>query len=444
MYKISILLLFLIAPIKIKSQDMTLDSCITYGLNHNLSLKNENIKALIQKESYKQSFRELLPNLYSGVSGNVFFGKSIDPTTNDFINQELFSGDLYIASELVLFNGFVKQNSIAFSRFQYLISLEDRKQMEMELMFDIMNDYYNVLYYEKLLKIAQEQLELTQLNLHKTEKLIELGLKAQSDLLEIKAQELSEKHNITSVENHLESALLNLKNHMNFPLEQNIKLKTDSFSFSEKFYSGDSIFNKAVLHMPMINKMSLGLKVSENNIALSRGLLYPSLSLGAGYSTNYANTTQKNISEDASNPILIKMPLKEQFSNNASQTVYLSLTIPIFYQWDYRSKIKIAKYENEEAENTLTDTKRLLYQQINEDYQSWEAYGKEREQLIAKLKAVEESYTIAEKKLDQGIISVIEFYTVKNQLANTQAELLRTEIQLEIKEKTLEFYIKEQ
>ena len=49
-----------------------------------------------------------------------------------------------------------------------------------------MNRYYDVLYFNRLQEIVQNQVELTAINLQKTEGLIELGLKAESNLLEMK------------------------------------------------------------------------------------------------------------------------------------------------------------------------------------------------------------------------------------------------------------------
>ena len=50
------------------------------------------------------------------------------------------------------------------------------------------------------------------------------------------------------------------------------------------------------------------------------------------------------------------------------------------------------------------------------------------------------AFKAAEKKFEQGLINVIEFYIAKNRLANTNSQVLRARLQWEIKIKTIEFY----
>ncbi len=119
----------------------------------------------------------------------------------------------------------------------------------------------------------------------------------------------------------------------------------------------------------------------------------------------------------------------------------LQLNIPIFSRWASRSAIKNAKYNLEIARNELKETEQALYQEIVGEHQQLKALIEEQKQLQSKQKSMSEAYKIAEKKLKQGLINVIDFYTAKNQLANAEAELLRTKLQRIIKEKTIAFYM---
>lgn len=58
-------------------------------------------------------------------------------------------------------------------------------------------------------------------------------------------------------------------------------------------------------------------------------------------------------------------------------------------------------------------------------------------------KALQEACAVANKKLEQGLISIIEFYTAKNQLAQAEADLMRTLLQLKIKDTTIRYYMGE-
>jgi len=428
------------------AQEMDLSQCIRYALENNLAYANKNIGADIADEQYRQTKRDFLPSLYAGSSANKRYGRSIDPTTNTFITQDFFSMNFYLDSQLDLFRGFTRVNSAKFQKLQYLINREEVKQQEMEIAFEVMNKYYDVLYFNKLQTIVHEQVELTALNLQKTQKMITLGLQAESDLLEMKAQESSELHNLTLVQNQYEQALLNLKNLMHYPLDENLEIETGVFSVSaDSFFSPDEVYLVALGHMPSVQRANLNAEASLKQFNLARGSLLPRLSLGAGLYSNYADSRKEPV--DPNNPdnsAMVTVPFQDQFSQNMAQSVFLSLQIPIFNTWQGMSKVKRTRLEHTMALNTQQDEKQNLYRLISEDIQQVNALQKERDLLQAKKELLREAFAVSEKKLEQGLISVLEFYTAKNQLAQAEADWMRTILQLKVKERTIRFYMGEE
>ena len=69
----------------------TLDECVAYAVEHNLALNNFKYNSDSNKETYKQSIRNLLPNITGSTDYNIRYGRSINPNNNEFINTEFFS-----------------------------------------------------------------------------------------------------------------------------------------------------------------------------------------------------------------------------------------------------------------------------------------------------------------------------------------------------------------
>ncbi len=425
------------------SQEMKMEACINYALEHNIELFNTEINASIAKEQYQQSKRNILPVIETGISANQLFGRSIDPKTNAYVSKgSILSANMYLGAQINLFAGFKKQNNIRYNKLQYLMSQEQVSQSQMELAFKVMNAYYDVLYFSELEKIAADQVELTKLNLRRIQKQIELGLKAESDLLEIQAQEAAETHRQITVKNKKETALLTLKKLMNFPLNKVIYISENKLVNDKKTdVSVNNIYEAAHSHMPLLKKSELNVKAVQKYLAIQRGNLYPSLNFGGNISSSYTNSWKEPIDPNNNDLGYETVSLNQQISDNISKQLFLQLNFPIFSRWSNRSAIKIAKYNVETARNELKETEQALHQEITEDYQQLKALEEEQNQLKIKQQAMEEAYKIAEKKLEQGLINVIDFYTAKNQLANAEAELLRTQLQRIIKEKTIDFYL---
>jgi len=353
--------------------------------------------------------------------------------------------NFYLDSQIDLFKGFTQINRAKFEKLNYLISLEEIKQKEIEIAFAVMDKYYDVLYFKNLNKIVKEQVNLTQLNLSKTEKLIELGLKAESDLLEMKAQEASELHNLILAENQRDLALLALKKLMNFPATNSLKTEDElPLTSTDTLLDANREYEIALSHMPSVQKANLYVESSNKNIDIAVGNLAPRIALGTGIYTNFADSRKELIEPNNPNSQLMHtIPFKDQWSQNMAKSIYLAIQIPIFNKWSGQSKIKQAKMEQQLATNLQKEEQQNLYQLINEDIQQIKSLYKQRNQLQAKKEAFEQAYIISEKKLQQGLISVIEFYTAKNQLAQAQADWMRTLLQLNIKEKTIQFYLGE-
>ena len=165
------------------------------------------------------------------------------------------------------------------------------------------------------------------------------------------------------------------------------------------------------------------------------------MTLGGGIYTNFADSRK----EESHNGLAEQtIPFMEQWSQNLAQSVYLNLQIPIFNRWYGNSQLKQAKWRKTMAENRQEEEQQKLYRLVNEDVQQLNSLQKELDLLETKKEATQEAFLIAEKKLDQGLISIIEFYTAKNQLAQAETEWIRTLLQLKIKEKTIRIYLGEE
>ena len=150
------------------------------------------------------------------------------------------------------------------------------------------------------------------------------------------------------------------------------------------------------------------MEASQKQLDIARGNLMPRLSLGASVYTNYADSRREHINPNDPNSDLHIVPFKSQWNQNMAQSVYLSLYIPIFNKWNGMSRVKQAKLERTMAQNRQQEEKQNLYQLINEDIQQFNSLQKST--ICCRQKdALQEAYVIAEKKLEQGLIGVIEF-----------------------------------
>jgi outer membrane protein len=424
---------FFVANTSLAQQNWTLNQCISFAIENNINLKEFDILNKISTENLNQSKRELLPGISASSDAGISYGRSIDPITNGYVNTEFFNNSYSLGTSITVFDGFRLQNQIKYEKFRKQVSEYNRLNAIDDLAFKIMTSFFDVIYYEGMLEIAKEQVEASKLNLKTTEKQVEVGLKAQTDLLEMRANLEREELNRIQIENSRKTSLLQLKQQMNFVSAEEMNLVDYSGSVvTENVADPLALFNQYTTWSPYYQSFEANLKATEKNLSLSRSQLYPSIAARGSINTGFSETN-KNESGDV-------IGFGDQFKNNKRQYLGASLYIPVFSRWSNRSGVTKAKLEVERAQTILDSEKQKLFFEMANDLTDLESLNKEYDQAEKRKEVDNLAYKAAEKKLEQGLITVIEFYIAKNRLANTNSDVLRARLQWEIKRKTIEFY----
>jgi outer membrane protein len=411
-----------------------LNRCISFAIENNIGLKQMGIQEKIASEDLSQSKRNLLPSVSASSRAGISFGRSVDPNTNDIVNNEFFNNSYDLGASMTLFNGFRLVNQIEYQKFRKKASELDRLNTIDDLAFGVMNSYFDVLYFKGMLKIAVEQVETSRINLKKIEKQLELGLKSKPDLLEMRANFESEELRRIQVENSLKTAILQLKQRMN--LTDGAELVLDEEQ-SPMVPSGkqeqNNLFTAYTQWSPYYQSFEAQLKVSRKSLAISRSQLYPSINAYGSMGTGFYETTKDESGRT--------IGFGTQLDNNRSQYLGGAINIPIFSRWAVRSDIKKAKLEVEQAQNTLDQEKQKLYFEMANNLNDLEALEKEYNQYQRQQEADQLAFQASEKKFEQGLVNVVDFYIAKNRLANSASQVLKARLQWEIKRKVLDFYL---
>lgn len=431
-----VFLLVLVTSGTAAQEKWTLDECVAYALDHNLQLNDLKYNAQSGKESYRQSIRNLLPNVNAESSYTINFGRSTDPFTNDVVTTDFFQNPYSLQSSIDLFQGFQKINSIKASKYLYKAIQKETEQEKYLLAFRVMQAFTNIQFFEGLVAVSKEQLEVSQSNYDLVERQIELGLMAGADLYEAESLLLTDKLNVTQSENQLAAAKLVLIQEMNLENASDIAIRSELVSTSQsadnKIVSSDSVYSKARDFLPLIKAQELRAKAAHKQVAVERGRLSPSLTAFAGVGTGYFETTRDTLGNT--------LPFREQFRDNTSQFIGVRLNVPISNRWSARSRVKQAKIERLRARNNLEIQEQELFQTIQQLVQDHNSLLVELEQSAQNVEAQSLSFTIAQKRYEKGLINAIELFTAKNLFANAQNENLQVRLRSEVNKRTLNFY----
>jgi outer membrane protein TolC len=414
----------------------SLEECVSYALAHNLEIKDFDYSSRAANENYNQSIRNLLPRVNASSNYTINYGRSTDPFTNDVVTTEFFSNSYSLGASVDLFQGFLKMNAIKTSRFVYQANLQESLQQKYLLAFRVMRAFYDVRFFEELVTVNSGQVEVSQANYNLVKRQIELGLKAGADLYESESLLLSDKLLLTQSENQLEVAKLELMQAMNLDNREDFSIagKNQNGSLPQliQTINPDSVYYQAESFLPLLKAQEFRVNAAQRQVDVSRAGLYPSLSMYANIGTGYFQTTRDSLEQT--------IDFKNQIQNNVFRAVGLSLNIPISGGWASRSRIKQSKIALLRAENNLQIQKQEVYNDIQQLVVENKALQNEYAQSLQKVKAQELTFTIAQRKYEKGLFSILELTSAKNLFSAAQNENLEVRLRLEVNKSTIDFY----
>ena len=401
----------------------TLEDCMAYAVQHNFDARSK----LIDQDDYRRDYTARLaahfPSLSAGASTGISFGRNVDPETNTYETRSSLSNYYGIDMGWTLFNGFAMVNYTRAAKLGKLMGVHEQQQVEDRIALQTMQAYITAVYADGLVGLAREQLEEQQELLRQVRRESDLGLKSPADVAQIEADIAGAEFSLIKSENELQTALLKLKDQMNYPVDHSLRIESDMqiAQVAEEGQTVDEIFETALETLPGIKVAEFVLDRSKLNYKASKAALYPSLRFGAGISTNYytglGGAAQKN-----------QMPYFRALDSNLGESMSVSMSIPIFSSlnnrmnmYRYRNNVQRSKVELERTTREARSEIEQAVMDLNNSLKEYMQAGK-------KVAATELAYKVTRRKFEEGLFTAIDVQTSYNSLLLSKIEYLNSRL----------------
>jgi len=430
------LLLFVASGMAQEKNSWTLDECITYALENNISLKRQELATELNKKDFEQSKLNALPNLNGQIQHNMGSGRLLDEGTYEWVNTDLRQGNLGLASSVTLFNGLTGYNTVRMMKANYLASLENLELYENNLLLQVMTAYLDMLRKAELYEISIEKVKITQLQVERMEMMMQVGNASEGEVLEVKAQASNEGYNMILAKNQVEVARLTLTQLLNLPEEESMDIIQPVIPEPNvlQMPDMDEVYQSALGLLPQIKAAEYTIDYYDRNLAVSRGALTPEVFARAYYNSNYNNLlpNPRNINED--------YPFDQQIVDNRYSQLSVGITIPIFNKWQGRTGISKAKINLQDARYNLEYSKQQLFKEIQQYYTDAKASLENYNAASEILANSEEAYRYADEKFKVGMATALELAEARNRLFASRSEMVSAKYVFVFYLKILDFY----
>lgn len=441
-----------------------LQECVDYAWKNNLRVKQSLLDAKLSRINVVDAQADMLPSLNGSTNYGFNFGRSIDPTENDFVNKQIRSSSFSVSSSVPLFNGFQIHNSIKRSRLELEAAETDIATIKNDIALNVAAAYLQILYSDALLETARLQLNNTQQQADRTQKLFRAGSVAGSNVLEINAQVATDELAIINAQNQKDIAELNLMQLLDL---NNIKdfevVKPEIKDPDQTLIDIDSnaIYEIAQQNLPQIRSADLRVKSALAGIDISRGAYFPRLALGGNLNTQYSSARPLYLGTDTyvpqplgftdvagTQPFFVyvpgrveqRYPFFDQLTDNQGKSLFLSLNIPILNGLQVRNNVARSVLNHESAVLNTEIARNQLRQNIQQAYADALAAQKKFIATRRQLEALEQAFKNAEIRFNNGVLNPTEYNVARNNFVRAQTELLQAKYDYTFKLKVLDFY----
>ncbi|NOY36464.1 MAG: TolC family protein [Chlorobi bacterium] len=455
----------------LQAQKWSLEACIDTALVNNIQVNQE---ILINRQNMiglEQARAQRIPALNANASQSFNFGRSVDPYTNQYNNQNFASNSFSFTSNYTLFNGFQNQNSIRQNEVNIRAGEKDIEAIKKNITLNVTLAYVQVLFAREQLENAQNKVISTKAQTERTEKLVKSGMLPEGNLLQLQSQLATDQYSQVNAENQVWLARVNLMQIMEIPVRTDFDIIRpeipDTLDMTLLANGPEWVYQQALLTQPQIESASLNVKSAELGLKIAKGALFPRISLNASLSSGYSNarnlfdvtyeTSAEQVGYLASDPTEIVLndrtrmittakpyAFTSQVWDNLSQAVRLSLSIPILNNKQISSNIKRSAISIENARLSEKNIKNQLRKEVEQAYSDLAVASKNYVAAKKQLRSAKRSFQDTEKKYSLGLLNATDYLIEKNNFANARATLTRNKYDFLFRQKIVEFYLGKQ
>lgn len=444
---------------------ITLEQAVDITLKNNLQIKQAQLSESLSEENLKETKLYFYPTLNAGAGVNFNFGRSVDPLSYEFVNQQITNTNGSLNTSMPIFQGFRLWHQI--SQYKYLLEADksNTRKIKNDLSLTVVTTYLQVLSNEDLLRASQQQLELAKLQLDREQKQFDVGSKTLADLSQAKSQFATAELNVTNARNQLDISKLNLAQLMERDPANDfevVKPLVNEVGNLNSGYAAAEIYQKAADNYPDVKLAQNRSLAAAKAVDVAKSSLYPRLSfsgsLGSGYSTNRQSVVSRDPTgqntvigflEGTNQRVLTPefsttyedTKFKDQVNENFNQTLGFTLSIPIFNGSTARIGVKRAKitYQNALVTEQLArnNFNKVIYQAVT-DLRAAEG------RFNATTSAFESSrvaFDAISKRYGVGLVNSLDFNQAQTDLNQKEFDVIQARYDLIFRNKIIDFYL---
>jgi len=426
-----------------QTKKWTLKECVNYALQNNISVKQSQLDTQLAEITKKDAIGRFLPTVNANASHTWSIGLNQNITTGLFENQTTQYTSVGLNAGIDIYKGLQNVNQLRKANLSKIASAYQLTKMQEDISLNVVNAYLQILFNKENLKVQKEQLVLDTKQMQRTNELVEAGVVAKGDLLDVKATLATDNQRLINAENTLLLSklslgqLLQLDDFKEFDIaDEEVMIKESTVLLEDP----KAIFNKAKESRTELKLAQTNLQIAQKDIQIARGAYQPTLQ--GFYNFNSRASDADRVLYTSGFPTGITGPdaLFNQFSDNKGHSIGAQLNIPIFNGFATRNNVLRSKVALEKSKLALEQQEIELERTIYTAFTDTKGAQKSHESATVTLEARQNAMEYAKERYEVGLMNIFDYNQTQTMFVNAQSEVLRTKYDYIFRTKILEFY----
>ena len=414
----------------------TLEDCINYAMQENISLKQSRLSEKNAEIDMKTARNALFPNLSFSTSHNLInrpYQESSSTVSGTEIlysdNNTSYTGNYGLNAYWDLYTGGRNRKSIKQEDINMKIASLDFKATANNIFESIAQVYVQILFADESVKVNENTLEVSRAQCARGKELLDAGSISMADYAQLQAQVSNDNYQLVTARATLQDYRLQLKQLLEIegPEEMSVYLpEIDDAVVLSPLPDKEVVYQNAMGIRPEIESGRLSVSASELDVKIARSAYIPSLTLSAGIGTSHTSGTDFSFGE--------------QVKNGWNNSIGLTLSVPIFNNRQTKSAVEKAELQLESTRLDLVETGKELYRTIEN---LWlDAYSAQQQYLAAEeqVRSAQTSFDLTSEQFNLGMKNTVELLTEKNNLLSAQQQMLQAKYMAVLNIQMLRFY----
>lgn len=405
----------------------SLDSCISYAMDHNLNIRSAEISRMEGELSVTEAKDAFLPTLSAGAGQNWDFGRGLT-SANTYANRNTSMFSWNARMSLPIFQGLRNIRQLRYSRTNLSMLEKQEEASRDEVRLSVITSYLQVLFNKELLEVSREQLRLSKVQLDRQKVLLEAGKVPEVDVIQAEAQVAQNEVQVVNSENDLQTSKIELAKLLEFDdLTDFDVAPIDDDSMG--LLSAEEVYNNALANYPALRAAREGVKLADEGISVAKTGYIPTISFSAGLGSSYYTVSGEHGKSFGS-----------QMRDNFSKNLGFSLSVPIFDGLSTRDRVRQAKVRKLNAQLQVQQQESELHKSIRLAYR--QALGAEKKYESGKVavSAAKAALDAMTEKYTYGKANATEWEKTQSDYITALAQQVQAKYELILRNKVLDFY----